>query len=235
MSESMLNQQITFISNAIGDKPRIDVVLQATGNHAWNMSEGWINTLHREGLLNRAFRPVSNWGAEEPTDDDGLYQYLKNPQADIILLLGFDWHSQPLHKTVKWQEIWLNTSITKIAIFNEECSSETVQKSLQWQQEVFSALDSSIPCVDAIICNHETDVEFLRYKKLVTKPIAFQPYAIDTEHFKSNIAFQERLNKAFFVEGLPILEIQALMKNVSSCWKSLVNSKKYVSKNMRII
>ncbi len=198
MSKSETNRKITFSTSAIQDKPKIDVVLQATGNHAWNMSEGWINTLRREGLLNRAFRPVANWEAAEPIDDDGLYEYLENPQADIILLLGFDWHSQPLHKTLRWQTRWLNTSIKKIAILNEECSSDTVGKSSEWQQLVFAALDSSIPCVDAIICNHETDVEFLRNKRFVTKPIVFQPFAIDTEYFNSNIDFQERFNKAFF-------------------------------------
>jgi glycosyltransferase involved in cell wall biosynthesis len=224
MSESTNNQQITFISNPIEGKPKIDVVLQATGNHAWNMSQGWINTLHREGLLNRAFRPFGEWEAEEPSDDDGLYEYLKNPQADIMLLLGFDWHSQPLHKTVKWQERWFNSSIIKIAILNEECSSRTVQNSLQWQQKVFSALDSSIPCVDAIICNHETDVEFLRHQKFIAKPIAFQPFAIDTEYFKSNIAFQERVDKAFFRGRIVDFynsgsyeKRKLLVKNLSQC------------------
>ncbi|WP_322505898.1 hypothetical protein [Chroococcidiopsis cubana] len=29
-------------------KPRIDVVLQATGIHGWSFSQGWINTLQNK-------------------------------------------------------------------------------------------------------------------------------------------------------------------------------------------
>jgi hypothetical protein len=94
-------------------KPCIDVVLQASGLHGWSVSHGWANTLQNEGLLHRVFTPIGDFGAEEPKYDDGLFEYLKNPQADIILLLGFDWHSQPLHKTLKWQEKWYKAPIKK--------------------------------------------------------------------------------------------------------------------------
>lgn len=198
MPKSENNKQATFSSSSNKDKPRIDVVLQATGNHAWNMSDGWINTLRREGLLNRAFRPTANWGAEEPSNDDGLYEYLKNPQADLMLLLGFDWHSQPLHNTKKWRERWIDSSIIKIAVINEQCSAKPVQKNAQWRQEYSAVLDNSISCIDAIICNHEPDVAFLKKEKCSSKPIIFQPFAIDTEYFKSSIPFKERFNTAFF-------------------------------------
>ena len=108
MSQLEISRENNFASHFSQDRPRIDVVLQATGKHTWNMSEGWVSALESEGLLNRVFRPISDWGALEPSNDDGLYRYLENPQADIIILLGFDWHSQPLHSTSKWQEKWSN-------------------------------------------------------------------------------------------------------------------------------
>jgi glycosyltransferase involved in cell wall biosynthesis len=177
---------------------KIDVVLQATGKHTWNMSEGWVNVLRKEGWLNRAFYPIADWNDDEPVEDNGLFDYLKNPQSDLILLLGFDWHSQPLHKTLKWQERWANCPIKKIAIVNEMCSSPIVQRCEEWQKSVSLALHSSMPCVDAVIFNHEPDLEFLYNKENIFKPSIFQPFAIDPEFFSSNIEFYQRQPKAFF-------------------------------------
>ena len=178
-------------------KPRIDVVIQATGLHGWSYSRGWANVLHREGLLNRVFAPIGDWGAEEPKYDDGLFEYLKNPQADIMLLLGFDWHSQPLHSSVKWQEQFNQADITKLAILQECYSSKAVENSPQWQQMLSQAIDSSIPCVDGLICHHEPDVEFLK-KRNISLPITFLPFAIDTQYFKIKSTFDVRLNRAVF-------------------------------------
>ena len=74
--------------NGTKDRPKIDIVLQTTGFHGWNFSQGWINTLKREKLIHRIFDPIAEWGAQEPSNDDGLFEYLENPQADIMLLLG---------------------------------------------------------------------------------------------------------------------------------------------------
>lgn len=183
--------------SSISSQPRIDVVLQATGIHGWNFSRGWVNVLQRQGLLNRVFTPVAEWGASEPTDDDGLYEYLKNPEADIMLLLGFDWHSQPLHNNLKWQEQWYNANIKKVAIFQEHCSAEIVQNTPQWQEQISIAIDNAATCVSAIICNHEPDVSWLLNRGIKT-PTVFSPFAIDTQYYNCQIPFAKRQNRAVF-------------------------------------
>jgi hypothetical protein len=162
------------------DKPRIDVVLQVTGIHGWNFSRGWVNALTRAHLLNRVFAPTAEWGAQKPADDDGLFEYLKHPQANIVMLLGFDWHSRPLHASSAWRERWQNARITKIAILQEHYSAKVVHSTPTWQDLFTTAIANTIEGVDAIICNHEPDVEFLQVRELVTKPIIFQPFAIDS-------------------------------------------------------
>jgi Glycosyltransferase len=183
--------------SSMSSKPRIDVVLQATGTHGWNFSRGWVNVLQRQGLLNRVFTPVAEWGALEPTDDDGLYEYLRNPEADIMLLLGFDWHSQPLHHNLKWQEQWYNANIKKVGIFQEHCSAEIVQNTPQWQEQISIAIDNAATCVSAIICNHEPDVSWLLNRGIKT-PTVFSPFAIDPQYYNCKIPFAQRKNRAVF-------------------------------------
>ena len=179
-------------------KPRIDVVLQATGLHGWSFSRGWANVLQREGLLNRVFAPIADWGAEEPKYDDGLFEYLKNPQADIMLMMSFNWHSQPLHNSAKWQERWQQSPITKLGIVQECCSSDVVQNTPEWKQQVSHSINTTIPCVDALLCNHEPDVKFLQKQQNISLPIKFLPKAIDPEHSKIMVPFEQRFNRAVF-------------------------------------
>jgi SAM-dependent methyltransferase len=186
------------IATSPQSKPRIDVVLQATGLHGWSCSRGWANVLQREGLLNRVFTPIADWGADEPKYDDGLFEYLKNPQADIMLLLGFGWHSQPLHNSRKWQEQWSQASITKLAVLQECYSSKLVQNTPQWQQMLSDAIDSTIPCVDGLICHHEPDVHFLQRQKNISLPIVFLPFGVDNGYFKIKTTFDARLNRSVF-------------------------------------
>jgi len=179
-------------------RPRIDVVLQSCGLHGWNLWRGWANVLQKAGLLNRVFAPIADWGAEEPNNDDGLFEYLKNPEADLVLLLGFDWHSQPLHKTAKWQNQWHQAPIKKVAILQECYSAQVVQNTSQWKLQVSQALVSTIPCVDVLVCHHEPDVQFLQEQANVSLPTIFLPFAIDPEFFKIKIPFNQRLNRAAF-------------------------------------
>ncbi len=187
---------------SMSSQPRIDVVLPATGLHGWNYSRGWANVLQRQGLLNRVFAPVAEWGNLEPVNDDGLYEYLKNPEADIMLLLGFDWHSQPLHQTEKWRERWRNSPILKIATLIECYSSSTVQSNPVWKQSMTNAIHSCTPCVDAIVCHHEPDVEFLHSEK-ITKPIIFSLLGIDTDYFTKTTDFKNKINRVFFRGNSP--------------------------------
>ncbi|MEZ2320221.1 MAG: glycosyltransferase [Microcoleus sp.] len=188
--------------SSISSKPRIDVVLPATGIHGWACSRGWANVLQRQGLLHRVFTPVAEWGASEPTDDDGLYEYLRNPEADIMLLLGFDWHSQPLHQTEKWRERWHNSHILKIATLIECHSSATVQLSPVWKQSMSNAIQSCVTCVDAIVCHHEPDVAFLRSEN-ITKPMIFSLLGIDTDYFTKRTDFKNKINRVFFRGNAP--------------------------------
>ena len=191
------------VGNSIANKARIDIVLQATGRHGWSFSRGWVNVLQREGLLNRVFAPVAAWGAEEPLHDDGLFEYLKNPEADIIIMPGFDWHSQPLHKTIKWQERWHQSPIIKIALLQECYSAEVVQNTPTWQNLMHQAITNTVPCVDALICNHEPDVDFLKKNLGISVPTVFLPFYIDAEYFKNQKPFTERLNRALFRGNAP--------------------------------
>ncbi len=212
-------------SDITADKPRIDVVLQVTGLHGWNCSRGWVNTLNRENLLNRVFSPTAEWGAQEPLHDDGLFEYLKNPQADFMILLGFDWHSRPLHATAAWQERWQNAKIVKIAVLQEHYSAQIVRATPTWQDLFSTAISTTVDCVDALICNHEPDVEFLQMKERVNKPIIFQPFAIDRQYFNNENygnSFYSRLNTAFFrgnaskhFESTSYLQRQKLLEQLS--------------------
>ena len=165
---------------------------------AGNFSRGWVNVLAREGLLNRVFAPVAEWGDREPSNDDGLFTYLKNPQADLMLLLGFDWHSQPLHQTSKWQAQWQQSPIQKIAIMQEHYSAKVVQTQPTWKQLFDEAMANTVACVDAIVCHHEPDLEFLKTRSHVEKPIIFLPFAIDSQYFRSDTNFHHRIDRAFF-------------------------------------
>jgi glycosyltransferase involved in cell wall biosynthesis len=210
-------------SDSTTAKPRIDIVLQVTGLHGWNCSRGWVNALTRANLLNRVFSPTAEWGDQEPSDDDGLFEYLKNPQADIIILLGFDWHSRPLHSTAAWQEQWQNAKIAKIAVLQEHYSAQVVRATPTWQNLFSTAISTMVDCVDALICNHEPDVEFLQVRERVSKPIIFQPFAIDRQYFNHQNSFYSRLNTAFFrgdaskqfFESTSYLQRQNLLEQLS--------------------
>ncbi|WP_306426835.1 glycosyltransferase [Nostoc sp. CHAB 5836] len=223
------------------DNLHIDVVLQATGIHGWSCSHGWVNVLEREGLLNRVFTPIAGWGAEEPIHDDGLFEYLKNPQADIILMPGFDWHSQPLHKTIKWQERWHQSQTIKIALLQECYSAEVVQNTRTWQYQMHQAITNIVPCVDALICHHEPDLDFLQKQVGISLPVIFLPFAIDTEYLRSHQKFSERLNRALFRGNAPryftensykqrqkLIEVLGQSKNIDIFSSNLNDSKQQI-------
>ncbi|MGA8894555.1 MAG: glycosyltransferase, partial [Planktothrix agardhii] len=210
--------------SSMSSKPRIDVVLQATGTHGWNFSRGWVNVLQRQGLLNRVFTPVAEWGALEPTDDDGLYEYLINPEADIILLLGFDWHSQSLHNSPRWQNQWNQARIKKVVTVPDSYLNDAVQNTPGWREQMSMAIQSTVPCVDGIICHHEPDVKYLRDQENIAKPIIFSPFAVDTQYFYKNISFRGRLDRAFFRgqvtnyhENSPYKDREKLIEHLSKC------------------
>ena len=178
--------------------PKIDVVLQSCGTHGWNMWRGWVNVLAKQGLLHRVFAPIANWNDQTPINDDGLWEYLEKPTGDIMLLSGFDWHSQPLHRSPQWQERWQQAKIEKIALLQENYSAQVTQNNSQWQEQMLRAITTASQCVDRIICHHEPDVQFLKDNYQLTVPIKFLSFAIDPQFFRTKKPFYDKINQAGF-------------------------------------
>lgn len=178
--------------NDLGSQPKVDIVLQATGTHGWNIAEGWANGAKKLGVLHRVFRPKAIWGAPDVTNDDGLWSYLGNPQADIMLLLGFDWHSQPLHTLWKWRERWANAKIIKILCINEGIEGNCHIFHHELMKET---LKSAALCVDGIVFPDITDKPFLEG---TGKIVMCLPFGVDDTVFNSHKPFRERIKRAFF-------------------------------------
>ncbi len=171
---------------------KIDVVLQATGQHSWNLARGWANAARQLGLHHRTFAPKAEWGDAEPQDDDGLFDYLRHPQANLILLLGFDWHSQMLHMGERWKRRWQEAPLTKVLYIHES----VVENCRLWENDLMrQAVASAAECVDLIVYNDLTDKELL--EGLHPKTI-WQPYGVDETVFTCTKPYADRLPKAVF-------------------------------------
>ncbi|KKS70156.1 MAG: hypothetical protein UV42_C0067G0013, partial [Candidatus Magasanikbacteria bacterium GW2011_GWE2_42_7] len=109
MKKTPLDLQPTKTVNivkSLGSNPKVDIILQATGEHAWAVGRGWENAAKKLGVFNRTFAPRANWGDPDVNFDDGLENYLKSGNSDILFLTGLDWHSQVLHKNHRWRELF---------------------------------------------------------------------------------------------------------------------------------
>lgn len=177
-----------------GSAPRIDIVLQATGHgsHAWSVSHGWVNAARKLGLLHRAFAPAAQWGGTDVGFDDGLYAYLGQPEADIILLLGFDWHSQMLHNNPRWRERWINSPIQKVAYAHESVLRGC---SLLGDVAPRRAIISALEVVDRVIYTDIADGVLL---ETCGKPALWQPFGVDQSVFVAEKPFKRRKARAFF-------------------------------------
>jgi glycosyltransferase involved in cell wall biosynthesis len=175
-----------------GSKPKIDFVLQATGAHAWGVGGGWANAAHKMGILNRVFSPKGIWSTQEIKDDDGLWSYLGNPQADMIMLLGFDWHSQMLHSSPKWQERWRNAKITKVLYVQESIENNCRLFDNDLMKQSFITASK---CSDTIVYTDITDAE---YVKKTNKPALWQPFGVDDFVFNIRKEFRQRIARPFF-------------------------------------
>jgi len=175
-----------------GSKPKVDIVLQATGTHSWGVYGGWANAAHKLGILNRVFTPKGQWGSTDVTDDNGLWSYLLNPQADIMLLPGFDWHSQMLHTSGKWQDRWVNANIRKILF-----SHEAIEKSCILFDNTLmkTAAHSAAHCVNGIVHIDLNDTDFW---KQMNKPLLCQVLGVDERIFSIQKRFGERIARPFF-------------------------------------
>ena len=172
--------------------PRVDIVLQATGEHAWAVGGGWETAARQLGVHHRTFRPRAQWGAPEVQTDDGLFAALGDPQADILFLAGFDWHSQVLHGCPRWQDRWLQCRARKILYVQESVLNH---EKLSGNQSMEQAFRRAAGLVDAIIY---TDLSDRPLMEAIGKPALFQPFGVDETIFFRHTPFAERLPRAFF-------------------------------------
>lgn len=171
---------------------KIDIVLQATGQHSWNLARGWANAARQIGVYHRTFAPSARWDQPEPDNDDGLFQYLGQPQADAILLLGFDWHSQMLHTTRRWKARWQNAPIVKILYIHESIEDNCrLWEHDKMKQAVYSAAE----CADVIIYNDLADQKLL---ESLHPHAIWQPYGVDETVFACTKPYAQRIPEAVF-------------------------------------
>jgi hypothetical protein len=179
-------------------RARIDFVLPTTGNHGWVVSEGWVKSAEEAKLLGRVFRPKAKWGASEPETDDGLFQQLTdNGLADLVVVLGMDWHSQPLTKLEKWRDAWKNCQSKVVAVIWEDYTSEFVASQETLFNDMVAAASRVIDCVDWIYSNHEDNVYFFQ-DKFSCQKIGYLPFSADAGIFKENSAFYKVYDKLCF-------------------------------------
>lgn len=174
------------------DNPRVDIVLQATGAHGWNIAGGWENGARKLRGFNRIFSPKANWGAPDVKYDNGLFQYLSDPEADIMILLGFDWHSQMLHNNPRWQERWNSSKIIKVLYIHESIEDNC---RLFGNVSMRNAVISAAKCVDAIVYNDYTDKELLEN---IHRRVLWQPFGVDETVFNDRKGFDDRIVRPFF-------------------------------------
>lgn len=171
---------------------KVDIVLQATGSHAWGVGGGWANAADSLGVLHRVFRPTAKWDAEDVTDDDGLYEYLAAPGADAILLLGFDWHSQMLHRSPRWRQRWREAKILKILYVQESIVNSC---RLFQHDRMAEAARSAAELADLIVYTDLADREFFAR---FPAPSFWQPFGVDDTVFHPRKPFDQRIARPFF-------------------------------------
>ncbi len=186
------SHQAPAVVSHLGSDPKVDIVLQATGSHAWNIREGLKNAAKKIGVFHRMFSPRADWGAAEVNTDDGLFDYLKNPQADIALLLGFDWHSQVLHNNPRWRERWQKANMIKINYGHEaiEHVCHLFNNDLAKQAAI-----SATRVVDGFIYIDYKDGQFLERTNI---PLRWLTLGVDETIFTNNTPFSKRQMGPFF-------------------------------------
>jgi FkbM family methyltransferase len=159
---------------------KVDIVAPL-GQHAWAVREGWINTIKDCRSLGTVYFP-------QPTEVIQLLNKLKNNQADIILLLGFDHHLKYLHMDDRLRDLWKSLRSFKIMLAQET----VVQDCYPGTREMTR---SAIECVDFTVFNTPSDAAFY---KAITNEAMWQPFAYDPAVYKNIRPFKDRYPKAFF-------------------------------------
>ena len=174
--------------------PRIDVVLQVTGNHAHVASHGVVNSLSRLGMLGRVFRPRADWGQEEPAHDDGLFDYLSAPESEFMLFLGFDWHSQALHTSTRWRHRIRTSPCVKVGYLHETLRNGGEDEC----REKVRALLSCHSLVNIIWHASPSEASYIEALIEGSRPVVASDFAVDTDFFSYRRRPSERDGFAFF-------------------------------------
>ncbi len=175
-----------------GSNPKLDIVLQVTGEHAWGVGKGWENAAKKIGVHNKTFAPKANWNDSNLQYDDGLEKYLKENSSDILFLAGFDWHSQALHKNGYWKELFLNSNAKKVLYVQESLANNC---RLFNTDEMKLAFQSAAEIADLIVYTDFSDKDFIESIKL---PSIWQPFGVDDSVFYPKVNFGNRIHKPFF-------------------------------------
>lgn len=185
--ESSKEKKTLNIVRSLGSKPKIDIVMPE--GHSWFVREGYAEALKHHGVFNQSFYVNQKNGNRE------LFEYLKNPTSDFILLMNTDWHAQYLHTNLDWQKRWEANNSTKI-LFSFECmNNPTIKKDTRWWNDNITAVDNALKSVNVVVFAHEIDEElFSKYGK----PVLWQPFAIDEQLFPQPKKYSERIPKSFF-------------------------------------
>lgn len=176
---------------------KIDVVLQATGNHAHGVSHGIVNSLKKISLLGTVFEPKAFWGNPFPEDDDGLYEYLACPNSEAILFLGFDWHSQSLHTLIKWKTRIKRSSIIKI-LYSHETLFNGDPDEVSLKQFQFKSAAALCDLIWHSSFLEKNDLELFLRKTDLNKPLFVDNFSVDTGFFVSTVPLRFRHKFAFF-------------------------------------
>jgi glycosyltransferase involved in cell wall biosynthesis len=171
---------------------KLSIVLQSTGEHSWNVSGGWVNAARRLGVLHHVFTPRGPW--DEPVkDDNGLAQFLKDCDSDVILMPGFDWHSQPLHNTPEWRIRWRKCRAKKVLIGHESIHGD---EKLTNTSRAFVAAAVACECgIDLFVYNDIGDRALVHCLGI---PNLYQPFGVDLDVFKAEKPYAARQTKPFF-------------------------------------
>lgn len=171
----------------------VGIVLQATGSHAWAVSRGWERAAGELGVLGAVLSPRARWEAASLDDDGGLAAYLGRTRPDdLVLLMGFDWHSQVLHRSSRWRKRITRARARKILYVQESIASSV---RLSGSDAMAQAFRSAVELCDGVLYADVADRGFI---EAAGKPSMWQPFGVDVGLFRAEVPFAERAPRAFF-------------------------------------
>jgi hypothetical protein len=172
---------------------RLAIVLQATGSHAWGVGRGWVEAARRIGALGAVLAPRAKWKARSVADDGGVASWLAEARpGDTALLLGFDWHSQGLHRTGRWRARWERTRARKLLYVHESIATH---RRLTGDDEMERAFRSAAELCDGVLFADPADRPLVESSG---KACLWQPFGVDDELFRPTTPFDRRAGRAYF-------------------------------------